>query len=191
MTREPIDLDALPLRFNPPDDWRTPAPEWISLYQGFDPPPEWHPYPGAPPIPPSWPWWEENGTSWFRFFRDRAPIPARALGNWFSLAALGLFTVTVSPFALPGFFIAAGGLLGLALLVLGIRGVVRTLKTQPPTPLEPLDSVRLWSRERRETYFTDAYRVLRQSSDHEPTMEEFIRAKISRWWGENPEDEES
>jgi len=186
MTREPIDLDALPLRFNPPDNWRTPSAEWISLYQGFDPPADWHPYPGAPLIPPSWPWWEENGTSWFRFFRDRAPLPARALGNWFSLAALGLFTVTVSPFALPGLFIAAGGILGLTLLVLGIRGVVRTLKEQPPTPLEPLDSVRLWSRERREAYFKDTYRALRQSSDHEPTMEEFIREKISRWWGENP-----
>jgi hypothetical protein len=107
------------------------------------------------------------------------------------VAALGLFTLTVSPFALPGFFIAFGGVVGLILMIIGIRGVVRTMKQQSSTPLDPLESVRVWSRERRETYFKDAYHLLRQTSDKEPTMEEFIRAKISRWWGENLEDEES
>jgi hypothetical protein len=179
------DLDALPLRFNPPDGWRTPNAQWVSLYQGFQPPPDWTPYPDAPPIPASWPWWEENGTSWFRFFRDRAPIPARALGNWFSLAALGLFTVTVSPFALTGWWIAIGGIAGVVLIVLGIRGVVRTLKTQAGRPVEPLEAIQAWSQERRRTYFLDAYQALREKAATEPTMEEFVRAQISRWWGEN------
>ena len=81
--RSQVDLETLPLRFNPPDGWRTPHPRWISLFQGFQPEPEWKPYPDAPPIPNSWPWWEENGTAWYTFFRGLAPLPARALGNWF------------------------------------------------------------------------------------------------------------
>lgn len=108
MTLEPIDLDALPLRFTPPDGWRTPHPRWIDLHQGVIPPENWEPYPGAPPVPAFWPWWEENGTAWFSFFRNRAPAPARAMGHWFSLAALGLFTLVVSPFALSGWWIPAG-----------------------------------------------------------------------------------
>lgn len=191
MNRTFIDLDALPLRFNPPDEWRTPDAQWISLYQGFQPPPEWSPYPYAPAIPPSWPWWEENGTSWFRFFRERAPLPARALGNWFSLAALGLFTLAVSPFALTGWFIAPGGIAGVVFMILGIRGVVRTLKTQAGKPLEPLETIQAWSVERRRTYFLDAYQEARHAAAEEPTMEEFVRAKISLWWGENGEGVES
>jgi len=191
MNRAFHDLDALPLRFNPPDGWRTPNPEWISLYQGFTPPPDWRPYPDAPPIPPSWPWWEENGTSWFRFFRERAPIPARALGNWFSLAALGLFTLTVSPFALPGGFIALGGLVGVLFLFLGIRGVSRTLKAPAQAPVDPLASIQAWAQERRDTFFRESYQALRLSTGQEPTREEFVRAKISQWWGENPEGVES
>ena len=187
MNRAFLDLDVLPLRFNPPDGWRTPDAQWISLYQGFSPPADWRPYQEAPPIPPSWPWWEENGTSWFRFFRERAPIPARALGNWFSLAALGLFTLTVSPFALPGAFIAFGGLAGLLFLVLGIRGVSRTLKAPAQTPVDPLATIQAWSQERRDKFFRESYETHRLSTGHEPTREEFVRAMISQWWGENPE----
>jgi len=187
MNKTPPDLDALPLRFNPPDGWRTPDPQWISLYQGFQPPDNWSPYPEAPPIPPSWPWWEENGTSWFRFFRNRAPIPARSLGNWFSLAALGLFTLTVSPFALPPGLIPVGGIAGVVLMILGIRGVSRTLKSPARTPLEPLAAVQAWSQERRDTYFRESYQDFRAAASGEPTMEDYVRATISQWWGENDE----
>jgi hypothetical protein len=183
---ESVDLDALPLRFNPPDGWRTPDPKWISLYQGFEPPAGWRPYPQAPAIPPSWPWWEENGTSWFRFFRDRPPIPTRALGNWFSLAALGLFMFAVSPFALPGWWVAAGGVAALVLIVLGVRGVVRTYKTQSGTPLEPLASIREWATQRREGYFLESYLAFRHSSPRELTLEEFVDETLRGWWGENP-----
>jgi len=186
-----IDLDALPLRFNPPDGWRTPNAQWVSLYQGFQPPPDWSPYPDPPPIPSSWPWWEENGTSWFRFFRDRAPIPARALGNWFSLAALGLFTLTVSPFALDGWFIATGGIVGLVLIILGIRGVVRTMKNQAGMPLDPLETIQAWSVERRRKYFLETYQALRGTAPQDHTMEEFVRAQISHWWGETAAGAES
>jgi hypothetical protein len=191
MTSQSVDLDALPLRFNPPDGWRVPDPQWVSLFQGFEPPADWEPYPGAPAIPPSWPWWEENGTSWFRFFRDRAPIPARALGNWFSLAALGLFLFAVSPFALPGWSIAFGGILGITFIVLGIRGVSRTLKTQSGPPLEPLDAIRHWSATRREEYFRDRYNAFRASDPHEISVRDFTDRLIARWWGETGEVAES
>lgn len=180
-----VDLDALPLRLNLPDGWRTPDPVFISLYQGSEFPHGWQPYPGAPDVPPRWPWWEENGTSWFRFFRERAPMPARSLGNWFSIAALGLFTITVSPFALPDWWIALGGFTGLALLVIGIRGVVRTLKSQATLPLDPLESIRVWAAGRRDDYFRDAYLAYRAQSPDELSMDEFVRRLVARWWGEN------
>ena len=118
MMSENVDLGSLPLRFSPPDGWRQPDPRWISLHQAFEPPADWKPYPGAPAVPPSWPWWEENGTSWFRYFRDRPSIPTRALGNWFSLAALGLFSFAVVPFALSGWLIPVGGIVAVSLIVL-------------------------------------------------------------------------
>lgn len=186
MTTEHVDLDALPLRLNVPDGWRTPHPLFISLYQGHEFPPGWEPYPGAPGIPPRWPWWEENGTSWYRFFRDRAPMPARSLGNWFSVAAAGLFSITVSPFALPGWWIALGGLAGLSLLIIGIRGVARTLKRQASIPVDPWESIRVWTSSRREEYFRDAYLAHRASDPRELSLEEFTRELITRWWGETP-----
>lgn len=187
MTSTSADLSAMPLRFNPPDGWRMPHSRWISLYQAWEPPAGWRPYPEAPEIPPSWPWWEENGTSWFRYFRDRPPIPTRALGNWFSLAALGLFTFAVSPFILPGWYVALGGISAVVLMVLGIRGVVRTYKTQSATPLEPLASIREWSAGRRHTYFLEAYQTFRSSSPRELTLEEFVTETLISWWAENPE----
>lgn len=182
MTTEAVDLDSLPLRFNPPDGWRMPHPLFISLYQGVQFDSDWHPYAEAPPIPPHWPWWEENGTSWYRFFRDRAPMPARSLGNWFSLAALGLFSITVSPFALTGWAIAAGGLVGLAFLILGIRGVLRTMKRQSSLPVDPFESIRMWSAKRREAYFHDSYEVFRTSQGREMSLEQFVEEKNATWW---------
>jgi hypothetical protein len=176
-----LDLEALPLRFSPPDGWRMPSPQWISLYQGAEFPRDWQPYPDAPPIPPSWPWWEENGTSWFRFFRERAPLPARALGNWFSLAALGLFMFAVSPFALPGWFIAIGGVISLTLIILGVRGVIKTLKKQPPSDLQPLEVIRLWATERRVEYYSKAH----LSQGGATTLGAFIALQEELWWGEN------
>ena len=186
--RNQVDLASLPLRFNPPDGWRIPHPRWISLYQGFQPTSEWKPYPEAPPIPASWPWWEENGTAWYTFFRSLAPLPARALGNWFSLAALGLFTIVVSPFALPGWVIGIGGALGLSFLIIGVRGVIRTIKKQSALPRDPLDAIREWASERRDVYFTAEYREARALDPDEVTMEEFVHGQVSIWWGEKSED---
>jgi hypothetical protein len=185
-----VDLESLPLRFNPPDGWRTPHPRWISLYQGFQPEPHWKPYPEAPPIPDSWPWWEENGTPWFSFFRSLAPLPARALGNWFSVAALGLFTGAVTPFALDGWLIGVGGGLGLILLIIGIRGVVRTLRKQSAMPQDPYDAIREWSSHNRSQYFLEQYREARAHDPEEVTMDEFVQGQLSLWWGGRTEDEE-
>ena len=185
MNKDVVDLEALPLRFNAPDGWRMPNPLFISLHQGEVFADDWQPYPEAPAIPPSWPWWEENGTSWYRFFRDRAPPPARALGNWFSLAALGLFIFAVSPFALPGWYVAIGGLISLVLLILGIRGVIRTMKSQSAGPLEPLDAIRAWAQERRNEYFAQAYATFRRSDPAEISLETFIAAQEAQWWAES------
>lgn len=186
MVKDVVDLDTLPLRFNPPDGWRVPDPLFISLYQGYEFSQNWTPYPGAPAIPPNWPWWEENGTSWYRFFRERAPLPARSLGNWFSLAALGLFSIVVSPFALPGWWISVGGIIGLALLILGIRGVSRTMKKQAMLPGDPLQIIQEWSSQRREAFLQDAYSLARQHSGEEMTLDEFHARLVATWWGENP-----
>ena len=186
--RSQVDLETLPLRFNPPDGWRSPHPRWISLYQGFQPEPGWKPYAEAPPIPESWPWWEENGTAWYSFFRGLAPLPARALGNWFSLSALGLFTIVVSPFALQSWAIGLGGLLGLGLLIFGIRGVVRTIKKQSAMPEDPLDAIRAWAQGRRDAYFLETYRESRALDPEEPTLEEFVQGQLAIWWGEKSED---
>ena len=188
MIRSQVDLGTLPLRFNPPDGWRTPHPRWISLYQGLEPEPGWKPYADAPPIPEFWPWWEENGTAWYTFFRGLAPLPARALGNWFSLSALGLFALVVSPFALAGWTIGLGGALGLTLLILGVRGVVRTLKKQSAMPKDPYDAIREWAAERRNAYFQESYRDSRAFDPDELTMDEFVRGQLAIWWGEKTED---
>jgi hypothetical protein len=191
MTKNIVDLDALPVRFHPPDGWRTPHPLFISLYQAEEFSRDWQPYPQAPSIPPNWPWWEDNGTSWYTFFRDRAPLPARSLGNWFSLAALGLFSIAVSPFALPGWFIAAGGLFGLACLIVGIRGVIRTIKRQSSLPVDPFESLRMWARERRDTYFHDAYTAFVATQQREISYEQFVSETLATWWAGNPSDEVS
>ena len=176
------DLEALPLRFTPPDGWRIPDPLFISLHQGEVFAADWKPYPEAPAIPPSWPWWEENGTSWYRFFRDRAPLPARALGNWFSLAALGLFMFAVSPFALPGWYVAIGGVASLVVLALGVRGVIRTMKSQSVGPLEPLDAIRAWAEARRSEYFAQAYDTFRRLDSQEISFDTFIAQQEAAWW---------
>lgn len=187
MMSENVDLGSLPLRFRPPDGWREPHPRWISLHQAFEPPADWQPYPGAPAIPPSWPWWEENGTSWFRYFRDRPSVPTRALGNWFGLAAMGLFGFAVVPFALPPWLIPVGGIVAVSCVIFGIRGIIRTYKSQTHAPLEPLANIREWTAERRETYIREAYAVFRRTDTEELSVDEFIQRLDHRWWGENPE----
>jgi len=176
-------LDDLPLRFVVPDGWREPDAKWISLYQGFVPPPDWQPYPDAPPAPPHWPWWEENGASWYTFFRYHAPPPSRALGWWFALGAAGLFTVTVTPFALgfPTAFIPGG--LAIIAVVLGVRGVVRTLRRSTHwVGNDPMERVRRWAEGRREEFFRDAYNTHRLSSTDEHSRPEFEAAMWRRWW---------
>lgn len=185
MNKHAVDLEALPLRFSPPDGWRKPHPLFISLHQGEPFADDWMPYPGAPAIPPSWPWWEENGTAWYRFFRERAPLPTRALGNWFSLAALGLFLFAVSPFALPGWYIALGGVASLVLLALGIRGVIRTMKSQATGPLEPIEAIRAWAQQRRNEYFAQAYATFRRHDPQEISVDAFIASQEAAWWDEN------
>lgn len=186
MVQDVDHLDTLPLRFNPPDGWRKPHPMFISLYQGVQFPEDWKPYPGAPAIPPRWPWWEENGTSWYRFFRERAPLPARSLGNWFSLAALGLFSIVVSPFALPGWWIAVGGLVGLLFLIIGVRGVVTTVKKQAVVPGDPYEQIRAWSDARRALYLREAYRSHHNGASDDEGLEVFEARQVAMWWGENP-----
>lgn len=186
------ELDDLPLRFVVPEGWRTPAPQWISLHQGFMPPPDWQPYPDAPAIPENWPWWEENGSSWYTFFRYHAPPPSRELGWWFALGAAGLFTLTVSPFALgfPTAFIPGG--LALVALVVGLRGIVNTLrKSTHWVGNDPMDRVRRWSDERREAFFDRAYDRHRRTSSDEQPRPEFEAAMQRRWWRETSASEES
>ena len=186
MTLEPIDLDALPLRFTPPDGWRTPHPRWIDLHQGVIPPENWEPYPGAPPVPEFWPWWEENGTAWFSFFRNRAPAPARAMGHWFSLAALGLFTLVVSPFALSGWWIPAGGVAGVAFLALGVPGVIRTYRRGSAPHADPLALIADWASLRREAFFS---REFQRRIRREPGLDrrELESSLATVWWGESGE----
>lgn len=177
-------LQDAPLRFTPPGGWRTPSPQWVLLHQGFDPPAHWQPYDSAPEFPESWSWWEENGTAWYTFFRHRAPAPTRAMGNWFSLAALGLFSIIVSPFALVGAWIFAGGALGVILMVVGIRGVVRTYRRNTASPSNPYDIVREWADQRREAFFDRELSLLGEdASDAE--RDGFVARTYSAWWAEN------
>jgi hypothetical protein len=110
------------------------------------------------------------------------------LGNWFSLSALGLFTIVVSPFALGGWLIGAGGVAGLTLMILGIRGVVRTLKKQAAMPRDPFDAIRDWAQQRRNAYFEESYREARSLDPEEFTLDEFVQGQIATWWGEKTED---
>jgi hypothetical protein len=183
-------LAELPVRFNPPDGWRTPDPQWVSLYQGFEAPAGWQPYPGCPPLPPNWPLWEENGSSWYTFFRYHAPPPTRALGGWFAMGAAGLFTVAVSPFAFgfPDAFLP--GAIALVLLIIGVRGVVRTLRRQSDwLHGDPMDRVRAWAASRREEELQRAYERHRIRSSGEPSFEEFMTSMQQWWWRESAADE--
>jgi hypothetical protein len=118
-------------------------------------------------------------------------MPARALGNWFSLAALGLFSLTVAPFALQDWKAWIGGLIGLTLLILGVRGVIRTFRRHSALPIDPYDSVRMWATQRREAYFQDAYQRYRQTAEREIPFERFIYEHSASWWGETLLDEEN
>ncbi len=181
-------LEDLPLRFVVPDGWRHPDPQWVSLYQGFNPPTDWQPYPDAPPVPPNWPWWEENGASWYTFFRYHAPPPSRALGWWFALGASGLFTLTVSPFALgfPTAFIP--GALAIIALVIGVVGIVRTLRRSTHwVGNDPMDRVRRWAHTRREEFFQRSYDTYRLRSSEEQTRAQFEASMWQKWWRENGE----
>ena len=182
--------EDLPLRFNPPDGWRTPDPQWVSLYNGFEPPAGWRPYPDCPAAPPNWPWWEENGAAWYSFFRFHSPPPTRELGWWFALGAAGMFTLMVSPFALgfPTAFIPGG--IALVTLVIGVRGVVRTLKRQSNwLHGDPVDRVRDWAAQRREEELPRLYERHRRRSSGEPSFAEFEASMQQWWWRGTPEAE--
>ena len=192
MERQWDRLEDLPLRFVVPDGWREPHPEWVSLHQGFIPPEGWQPYPECTPAPPQWPFWEENGAAWYSFFRYHAPPPSRAIGWWFALSAAGLFTVTVAPFALgyPAVFVP--GLIALVALVIGVRGLIRTLrKSTHWVGNDPLERVRKWSDSRREEFFREAYDAFRLGSDSEISRAEFERGMYQRWWRGSPAAEAS
>lgn len=184
------DLAQLPVRFNPPDGWRMPDDQWVSLYQGFEPGPDWQPYPGCPPAPANWPFWEENGSSWYTFFRFHAPPPTRALGGWFAIGAAGLFSVAVSPFAFgfPEAFLPGG--IALVFLIVGLWGVVRTLRRQSDwLHGDPMDRVRAWAEVRREEELQRAYQRHRLRSEGEPSFDEFMASMHQHWWREKPADE--
>ena len=181
-----------PLRFNPPDGWRTPDPVWVALHQGFEPPDNWQPYPDCPPAPPQWPWWEENGAAWFGFFRHFQPPLRRGLGNWFSLVAIGLFLMTATPFFLdwPAWLIVGvGGMLG---GVVGVIGIIRHFRTSAKIPHEdPMDIIRRVASDRRDDYFHKRYEKHRQTSATEKSYQEFIDGLYVWWWRENASVEES
>lgn len=182
---DPADL---PLRFVPPDGWRMPDDQWVSLHQGYQPPAGWRPYPDCPPAPDNWPFWEENGASWYTFFRFHAPPPKRDVGWWFALAAAGLFTTAVSPFALgfPAFLIAYAA--ALIAVVVGVAGVVRALRRGTHWLAgDPLDRVRAWAEQRRQVELQRAYDRHRARSDNEPSFSEFEASMNEWWWRERSE----
>jgi hypothetical protein len=175
-----------PLRFNPPDSWRTPHPTWVALHQGFEPEPDWRPYEGCPVAPPHWPFWEENGAAWFAFFRHHQPPPARGLGGWFSITAAGLFVTTAIPFVVgfPEFLI--GGVIGLVAVAVGVAGIVRYFRKSATRPtVDPLTIIRQEAASRRDDYFPKKYDAYRQTSSDEKSYQEFIDGLYARWWGES------
>lgn len=181
------DPEDLPLRLNPPDGWRVPDPQWVSLFQGFQPPPDWQPYPDCPRAPTNWPFWEENGSSWYTFFRFHSPPPTRSLGGWFALGAAGLFTVMVSPFAMefPSALIPGG--IALVALVIGAIGIVRTLRRQSHwLHGDPMDRVRAWSEARRFETLQRLYQRHRATAESELSLTEFEESMNSWWWREKP-----
>lgn len=181
-----VDLDSLPLRFNPPDGWRTPDPLWISLYQGYAPKPGWSPYPGAPLVPDSWPWWEENGTAWHSFFRELSPPPTRILGNWFSLAATALLLLIVVPFLFEGVIAIVVALMATIGIFIGLRGVIKNLSSHEKVSSDPMTAVREWAELRRQSYFA---RHLQNSKESRPNLLASAEKKniiIDAWWGEIP-----
>jgi len=181
-----------PLRFNPPDGWRTPHATWVALHQGFEPPADWAPYPGCPAAPPQWPFWEENGAAWYAFFRHFQPPLTRGLGGWFALTAAGLFLMTATPFFLgwPEFLI--WGLVGMAGAITGVWGITRYFTKSAARPTEdPMAIVRRVTEQRRENYFHQRYEKRGQRGTEEQSFQEFIDALCAWWWRENASTEES
>jgi hypothetical protein len=181
-----------PLRFNPPDGWRTPDPTWVALHLGFEAPADWAPYPDCPPAPPQWPFWEENGAAWYAFFRHFQPPLARGLGGWFSLTAAGLFLMSATPFILgwPEFLI--WGLVGVAAAVGGVWGITRYFRKSAARPTEdPMDIIRRVASERRDDYFEKKYEKHRLQGADEKSYQEFIDGLWAWWWRENASAEES
>lgn len=175
-----------PLRFNPPDHWRTPHPQWVSLYQGFEPPAGWLPYPDCPPAPPNWPFWEENGAAWFAYFQHFQPPPTRTLGWWFSLMALGMFSLLVIPITIPWPASLLGGSAALAASVVGVWGLIRQFRRQANADRgDPLEFVREWATRRREEWFRSRYALTRSHGPEELTYEEYVQRLTASWWGES------
>lgn len=181
-----------PLRFNPPDGWRTPDPIWVALHQAWVPESDWRPYPDCPPAPSNWPFWEENGAAWFAFFRHfQAPL-RRGLGSWFSLVAVGLFLMTATPFFLGWPEFLYWGLAGTGAAIFGVWGIVRYFKKSAERPTEdPLDIVRRVTTERREEYLAQRYEAHRLRSAEEKTLQEFSDDLYAWWWRENASSEAS
>jgi hypothetical protein len=184
------DPESMPLRFMAPDGWRNPDPQWVCLYQGFEPGPDWQPYPDCPPAPPNWPFWEENGSSWFSFFQYLSPPPSRILGWWFALAAAGLFATAVLPFAFPWPQSVVPEIIALTALVLGVVGTIRSLKRQSRWLTgDPMDQVRRWAEAYRKEFLHQAYLRHRRTGDVEITFDQFEELMSSWWWRERNEAE--
>jgi hypothetical protein len=88
----------------------------------------------------------------------------------------------VSPFALPGWYVAIGGVASLVVLALGVRGVIRTMKSQSAGPLEPLNAIRGWAQARRSEYFAQAYDTFRRLDSQEISFDTFIAQQEAAWW---------
>ena len=82
------------------------------------------------------------------------------------------------------------GLLALVALVVGVTGLVRTLrKSTHWVGNDPLERVRRWSDIRREEFFREAYDAFRLTSEAEISRAEFERAMYERWWRGIPANE--
>lgn len=99
------------------------------------------------------------------------------------MGAAGMFTLMVSPFALgfPAAFVSGG--IALIALVIGVRGIVKTLKKQSHwLHGDPVDRVREWAAERRKEELPKLYERHRRRSSGEPSFAEFETSMQQWWW---------
>jgi hypothetical protein len=99
-----------------------------------------------------------------------------------------MFTLMVSPFALGFPTALIPGALALVALIVGVSGVVKTLKRQSNwLHGDPVDRVREWASQRREEELPKLYERHRRRSSGEPSFAEFEASMQQWWWRERPE----